>query len=69
MRHENLSFKVWDHGGQEKLRANRSMYFEETDAVIFVVDSNDQESMASVRENMGTMYIKDSVDCDSEIHK
>ncbi|OLP98199.1 ADP-ribosylation factor-like protein 5B [Symbiodinium microadriaticum] len=38
VKHENLTF-------QESLRANWSTYFEEADAIIFVVDSNDQENM------------------------
>mmetsp|Transcript_49576 Transcript_49576/g.118077 ORF Transcript_49576/g.118077 Transcript_49576/m.118077 type:complete len:194 (-) Transcript_49576:98-679(-) len=45
VRHDNMTFQVWDLGGQESLRGNWSTYFEETDAVIFVVDSNDQDNM------------------------
>eukprot|EP00747_Dinoflagellata_sp_TGD_P184560 gnl/TRDRNA2_/TRDRNA2_40278_c0_seq1.p1 gnl/TRDRNA2_/TRDRNA2_40278_c0~~gnl/TRDRNA2_/TRDRNA2_40278_c0_seq1.p1 ORF type:complete len:209 (-),score=37.87 gnl/TRDRNA2_/TRDRNA2_40278_c0_seq1:41-646(-) len=45
VRHENVSFQVWDLGGQENLRGHWGTYFEETDAIIFVVDSNDQENM------------------------
>mmetsp|Transcript_76807 Transcript_76807/g.120051 ORF Transcript_76807/g.120051 Transcript_76807/m.120051 type:complete len:108 (-) Transcript_76807:148-471(-) len=48
VKHDNLCFQVWDLGGQENLRANWSMYFEETDAVIFVVDSNDQAQLKDV---------------------
>jgi len=45
VKHDNLTFQVWDLGGQENLRASWATYFEEADAVIFVVDSNDQENM------------------------
>mmetsp|Transcript_15311 Transcript_15311/g.41961 ORF Transcript_15311/g.41961 Transcript_15311/m.41961 type:complete len:205 (+) Transcript_15311:166-780(+) len=45
VQHGNLTFQVWDLGGQENLRATWSTYFEETDAIIFVVDSNDQENL------------------------
>lgn len=45
VKHENITFQVWDLGGQESLRGNWSTYFEETDAVVFVVDSSDQENM------------------------
>lgn len=45
VKHDNITFQVWDLGGQESLRGNWSTYFEETDAVVFVVDSSDQENM------------------------
>merc|ERR1719495_1966074 len=45
VKHSNITFQVWDLGGQETLRASWSTYFEETDAIVFVVDSNDQENM------------------------
>lgn len=45
VKHKNAKFQVWDIGGQENLRAGWSTYFQDTDAVVFVVDSNDQENM------------------------
>mmetsp|Transcript_73116 Transcript_73116/g.145019 ORF Transcript_73116/g.145019 Transcript_73116/m.145019 type:complete len:218 (+) Transcript_73116:46-699(+) len=45
VKHDNLTFMVWDLGGQETLRASWATYFEGTDAIIYVVDSNDQENM------------------------
>jgi len=45
VKHDNLTFMVWDLGGQETLRASWATYFEDTDAIVFVVDSNDQENM------------------------
>lgn len=41
LEHKNLRLTVWDVGGQDKLRPLWRHYFPNTDAVIFVVDSND----------------------------
>ncbi|CAK4622666.1 unnamed protein product [Aphanomyces euteiches] len=39
---ETLHTLAWDIGGQDKLRPLWKYYFQNTDAVIFVVDSNDK---------------------------
>ncbi|CAH2224930.1 ADP-ribosylation factor 11 [Pelobates cultripes] len=38
---KNVSVTIWDVGGQDKLRSNWKEYLEDTDALIFVVDSSD----------------------------
>eukprot|EP00470_Lotharella_oceanica_P015251 CAMPEP_0170182778 /NCGR_PEP_ID=MMETSP0040_2-20121228/28823_1 /TAXON_ID=641309 /ORGANISM="Lotharella oceanica, Strain CCMP622" /LENGTH=169 /DNA_ID=CAMNT_0010428321 /DNA_START=216 /DNA_END=725 /DNA_ORIENTATION=- len=43
--HKNLTFQVWDIGGQDKIRKLWRHYYENTDAVIFVVDSSDRERL------------------------
>ena len=43
--YRNISFTVWDVGGQEKLRPLWRHYFNNTDGLIFVVDSLDRERM------------------------
>ncbi|CAK4080363.1 unnamed protein product [Aphanomyces euteiches] len=40
--YKNIEFTAWDIGGQDKLRPLWKYYFQNTDAVIFVVDSNDK---------------------------
>jgi small GTP-binding protein len=40
---QNISFTMWDVGGQDKIRPLWQHYYTNTDAVIFVVDSSDQE--------------------------
>ena len=42
-RSKNLTFLIWDVGGQEKLRPLWRPYTRATDAIIFVVDSCDTE--------------------------
>merc|ERR1711892_782152 len=41
--YKNIGFTVWDVGGQDKIRPLWRHYFQNTQAVIFVVDSNDRE--------------------------
>lgn len=42
--YKNISFTVWDVGGQKKIRALWKHYFENTEGIIFVVDSNDRNA-------------------------
>jgi len=39
--YKNISFTVWDVGGQQQLRALWRHYYKDSHGVIFVVDSND----------------------------
>lgn len=50
--HKNLDFQVWDIGGQDKIRPLWRHYYENTDAVIFVVDSNDSERITMARDEL-----------------
>jgi small GTP-binding protein len=43
VQYKNVSFTVWDVGGQEKLRPLWRYYFQNTDGLIYVVDSADRE--------------------------
>lgn len=61
VKHNNISFQVWDLGGQESLRATWSTYFEDTDAVIFVVDSNDQENMVLAKMELFNVVLQEDL--------
>ena len=50
--YKNISFTVWDVGGQDKIRRLWRHYFKNTDAIIFVVDSADRERVAEAREEL-----------------
>ena len=39
LQHKNLEMTVWDVGGQDKIRQLWKHYYENTDALIFLVDS------------------------------
>jgi len=41
--YKNINFTVWDVGGQDKIRALWRHYYNNTEGIIFVVDSNDRE--------------------------
>ena len=47
---KNLSFTVWDVGGQEKIRPLWRHYFQMTQGLIFVVDSSDRERFHEAKE-------------------
>lgn len=59
----NLSFIGWDIGGQDKIRKFWHNYFENADAVVFVVDSSDRNRFPSVRKELTNLtqhsYLKD----------
>merc|ERR1739842_118237 len=41
--YKNLSFTVWDVGGQDKIRPLWRHYYQGTNGLIYVVDSNDRD--------------------------
>jgi ADP-ribosylation factor 1/2 len=43
VQYKNVTFTVWDVGGQEKLRPLWRHYFNNTDGLIYVVDSQDKD--------------------------
>lgn len=49
---KNVTFSVWDVGGQDQIRGLWRHYFLNTQAVIFVVDSNDQNRLKEARDEL-----------------
>ena len=47
--YKNINFTVWDVGGQESIRPLWRHYYQNTDGIIFVVDSNDRERIDETR--------------------
>jgi ADP-ribosylation factor protein 1 len=45
VKYKNVEFNMWDVGGQEKIRPLWKHYFQNTDAIIFVIDSSDKDRM------------------------
>merc|ERR1719219_1929250 len=43
--YKNISFTVWDVGGQDKIRPLWRHYYQNTQGIIFVVDSADTDRM------------------------
>ncbi|KIH58860.1 ADP-ribosylation factor family protein [Ancylostoma duodenale] len=70
--YKNISFTVWDVGGQDKIRPLWRHYFQNTQGLIFVVsiflifsscfvDSNDRERIEESREELHKMLNEDEL--------
>lgn len=59
--YKNISFTVWDVGGQDKIRPLWRHYFQNTQGIIFVVDSNDRERVTEAREELQRMLNEDEL--------
>lgn len=53
--YKNISFTVWDVGGQDKIRPLWRHYFQNTQGLIFVVDSNDKERVEEAKDELQKM--------------
>ncbi|XP_008796507.2 ADP-ribosylation factor 1-like [Phoenix dactylifera] len=59
--YKNVSFTVWDVGGQDKIRPLWRHYFQNTQGLIFVVDSNDKERILEARDELHRMLGEDEL--------
>jgi len=59
--YKNISFTVWDVGGQDKIRLLWRHYFQNTQGLIYVVDSNDRERIAEAAEELTKMLSEDEL--------
>lgn len=59
--YKNISFTVWDVGGQDKIRPLWRHYFQNTQGLIFVVDSNDRERVTEAKEELNRMLDEDEL--------
>ena len=53
--YKNISFTVWDVGGQDKIRPLWRHYYQNTHGLIFVVDSNDRDRIEDAKEELHRM--------------
>ena len=59
--YKNLKFTVWDVGGQDKLRPLWRHYFQNTNGIIFVIDSNDKGRVEQARDELMKMLLEDEL--------
>lgn len=59
--YKNISFTVWDVGGQDKIRPLWRHYFQNTQGIIFVVDSNDRDRIREARDELNRMLNEDEL--------
>ncbi|XAR72931.1 hypothetical protein NMG60_11019741 [Bertholletia excelsa] len=52
VQYKNISFTVWDVGGQDKIRPLWKHYFRNTQGLIFVVDSSDRRRILEARKEL-----------------
>ncbi|KAG8461114.1 hypothetical protein KFE25_003683 [Diacronema lutheri] len=55
VQYKNLRFQVWDLGGQTSIRPYWRCYYQNTNAIIYVVDSADSERMGISKQELVTM--------------
>ncbi|XP_053740026.1 ADP-ribosylation factor 1 [Synchiropus splendidus] len=59
--YKSISFTVWDVGGQDKIRPLWRHYFQNTQGLIFVVDSNDRERIGEACDELMRMLAEDEL--------
>lgn len=52
VQYKNTSLNVWDVGGQDRIRPLWQYYFNNTQAVIFVVDASDTDRISEARDTL-----------------
>lgn len=53
--YKGITFSVWDVGGQDKIRPLWRHYYQNTEGIIFVVDSNDRDRLPTARDELSKM--------------
>merc|ERR1712224_1121237 len=56
-----ISFTVWDIGGQDKIRKLWRHYYQNTQGLIFVIDSSDRDRIEDAREELTKMLNEDEM--------
>ena len=59
---EGINLSVWDLGGQKVLREYWSNYFENTDALIFVVDSADKARLKEAGAELSKLICEEQLE-------
>ena len=59
--YKNITFTVWDVGGQDKIRPLWRHYYQGTDCLIFVVDSNDPQRIEGAADELHKMIQEDEL--------
>ena len=61
VKYKNLDMTIWDVGGQDKIRPLWKHYYEKTDALIYVVDSNDASRLDEARGELHKVMDEDAM--------
>ncbi|KAI8845248.1 ADP-ribosylation factor family-domain-containing protein [Chytriomyces cf. hyalinus JEL632] len=52
---KNIKFQVWDLGGQTSIRPYWRCYYQNTDAIIYVIDSTDRDRLSISKDELLAM--------------
>jgi len=61
VQYKNVRFQVWDLGGQTSIRPYWRCYYQNTNAVIYVIDSADSERMSISKQELLSMLEEDEL--------
>jgi ADP-ribosylation factor-like protein 2 len=61
LEHNNYTLNLWDVGGQKSIRAYWRNYFEQTDGIIWVVDSVDHWRLEECRQQLFTILSQEKL--------
>jgi len=61
VKYKNINFTMWDVGGPDKIRPLWRHYYNNTEGLIFVVDSNDRERMDEACSELARMLAEDEL--------
>ena len=59
--YKNINITVWDVGGKDKIRPLWRHYYQNTSALIFVVDSNDRDRISEARDELMKLLQEDEM--------
>jgi len=61
VKYGNVSFTMWDVGGQDRIRVLWRHYYQQTQGLIFVVDSNDTGRFNLASQELFTLLAQDEL--------
>ena len=61
LKHGNYTINLWDIGGQTTIRSYWKNYFEQTDGVVWVVDSSDKLRLKDCKDELHSLLKQDKL--------
>mmetsp|Transcript_35821 Transcript_35821/g.34858 ORF Transcript_35821/g.34858 Transcript_35821/m.34858 type:complete len:162 (+) Transcript_35821:32-517(+) len=61
MNYQGFKLSVWDIGGQREIRDYWQMFFEGTDALIYIVDSSDEMRLKESTEELQQLLVEEKL--------
>lgn len=58
---KNCKFNVWDVGGQDKIRGMWKHYYQNTEGLIYVIDSSDKDRLHIAKEELHKMLAEEEL--------